>query len=103
MNFSDPLHDCTDRFKLCRLAHDLINNISVILGRCEFLGEVLGGNTAAERHLCVIVEEARQIAHRITERPCQMAEEQYRPTSHEYSNGAGSRFPRQGYEATETE
>lgn len=92
MDSAYQLPNRVDSSKLCPLAHDLNNNISVILGRCELLGDVLQGNAAAKKHLRLIVEEARQMAARIAERPCQMAEERYKSVSHESSEaeGAGS-------------
>ena len=78
-----------DTSRICLLAHDLMNNLSVILGRCELLAEHLQSNEAAEKHLHVIVYETHQMAARIVNRPCQMTEAQRNPASHDFSKAEG--------------
>jgi len=57
----------------CLLAHDLNNDLNVILGRCELLGEFLQKDSEASKHLRLIQEAAYHMANRIAERPCHVA------------------------------
>jgi nitrogen-specific signal transduction histidine kinase len=85
MKFSFGLENRADSAVLCRLAHDLTNNLSVILGRCQLLEEVLRGNVEAEKHLRLIIEETRRMAERIATRPCNFSDGQYEFKSRESS------------------
>lgn len=85
MKFPSHILSHIDTSKLCLLAHDLTNNLSVILGRCQLLEEVLRGNVEAEKHLRLIVEETRRMAERIASRPCHLGEGQYEFKSRESS------------------
>jgi hypothetical protein len=57
----------------CLLAHDLINDLSVILGRCELLDELMAENADFAKHLRMLQEAATHMLNRIAERPCELA------------------------------
>jgi signal transduction histidine kinase len=50
------------------LAHDLNNDISVILGRCELLKQWLSNDPEATRQVEAITEAARRMAEIVRER-----------------------------------
>jgi signal transduction histidine kinase len=54
----------------CLLAHDLINDLSVILGRCELLSELKTENADVAKHLQMLQEAAQHMLTKISERPC---------------------------------
>ena len=56
----------------CLLAHDLINDLSVILGRCELLGELMAENADVVKNLRMLQEAATHMLNRIAERPCEL-------------------------------
>ncbi len=51
-----------------RLAHDLNNDLAVIVGRCEILSELLVTNGDAAKHLQSIRDAADRMAGRIARR-----------------------------------
>jgi hypothetical protein len=57
----------------CLLAHDLINDLSVILGRCELLGELMAENADVAKHLHMLQEAANHMLSKVAERPCLLA------------------------------
>jgi signal transduction histidine kinase len=57
----------------CLLAHDLINDLSVILGRCELLSELKTENADVARHLQMVQQAAKHMFTKIAERPCLLA------------------------------
>jgi hypothetical protein len=58
--------------KRCLLAHDLNNDLHVILGRCDLLSESLQPDSEAVKHLRFIREAARHMAENVADRPCQV-------------------------------
>jgi hypothetical protein len=52
----------------CLLVHDLNNDLTVLLGRCEMLGDLV--NAEAMKHLRLIQEAAHHMTDRIADRPC---------------------------------
>ncbi len=54
----------------CLLAHDLHNDLHVILGRCELLTPLLEAGTEEARHLRMIKEAADGMADNLAGRPC---------------------------------
>ncbi len=50
------------------LAHDLNNDLNVILGRCELLKESLKEDSDAARQVEAIAEAARRMAETVRER-----------------------------------
>ena len=61
----------------CILAHDFNNNLHVILGRCEMLGDLLDvnddRNVESIKHVRLIKEAVIHMARAIAERPCQFS------------------------------
>ncbi len=53
----------------CILAHDLNNDLTAILGRCELLGDLLSTNTEAAKHLRIIETVARHMIERVEDAP----------------------------------
>lgn len=53
----------------CSLAHDLINDVAIIMGECDLLADSMTDRVGAER-LGVIRTAARRMADRIAHRPC---------------------------------
>ncbi len=54
----------------CLLAHDLNNNLSLILGRCHLQLEVLDPQSEAAMHARLIQEAAQHMARRMAEGHC---------------------------------
>ena len=57
---------------ICLLAHDLLNQLSVIVGRCDLAGDSVGETAAAARHLKVIRETAVSMAETLKQHQCQL-------------------------------
>ena len=58
-----------------RLAHDLYNDLNVILGHCSLLSDHLSDNSDEAKHLHLIQEAARHMTNRIAERQRQLVQE----------------------------
>lgn len=56
----------------CILAHDFNNSLNLVLSRCELLADLIKDNREACKQLVLIQEAARQVAHRVAERPCHL-------------------------------
>lgn len=56
----------------CSLAHDLKNQLTVILGRLELLSEMVPPDSAVAKQLGLIREAARSMAEQIETRECEM-------------------------------
>jgi hypothetical protein len=51
----------------CTVAHDVINYISVVLGRCQLLADAARNEPSAERHLGQILEAVNKMTRRLRE------------------------------------
>jgi hypothetical protein len=55
---------------LCMLAHDLNNCVSIIIGECELLADLIRHNREAMKRVCLISQTARRMANDIRTRQC---------------------------------
>jgi hypothetical protein len=51
---------------ICLLAHELVNKVSVIVGHCDLLGDLVATDAGSARHLKVIRDRAMSMASVIT-------------------------------------
>lgn len=58
---------------ICMLAHELVNNLSVIVGRCELLSDLDQPDDERTRHLQAIRETAKSMADRLNHHQCHLA------------------------------
>ena len=56
--------------ELCMLSHDMTNCVSIILGECDLLYDLLIGNTPALKRLSVISQTAYRMSSDMNARPC---------------------------------
>jgi nitrogen-specific signal transduction histidine kinase len=54
----------------CMLAHDLNNCLSMIIGECELLAELISNNPEAMERVRIILQTARRMANDISTRQC---------------------------------
>lgn len=54
----------------CTLAHELNNDLAIIIGECELLADILAGDAAALARLKIVRTTVLQMANRISTRPC---------------------------------
>jgi hypothetical protein len=54
----------------CTLAHELNNDLGVIIGECDLLVDILAGEAAALARLKIVRTTACQMANMISTRPC---------------------------------
>jgi len=54
----------------CLLAHDLSNCVSIIVGECELLVNLISNNSEAMERVMVIAKTARRMANDLSTRPC---------------------------------
>jgi len=64
-----PRPTCNER---CLLAHELNNDLSVIYGHCELLGDLVGQESRMIFHVHMIQEAARHMMDNLAVRPCPM-------------------------------
>jgi hypothetical protein len=76
--------------ELCGLAHDLNNDVTVIIGECECLDDLVQGQTDVLARVQLIKSVARRMADRIYTRPC--------PVKEPAAKGAASESPLGGEE-----
>jgi signal transduction histidine kinase len=55
------------------LAHELLNNLCVIVGRCDLLGDLGQPDDERTRHLQAIRETAKSMADRLNHHQCHLA------------------------------
>jgi len=58
---------------ICMLAHELVNNLSVIVGRCDLLGDPDQSDDERTRHLQAIRQTAKSMADRLNQHQCHLA------------------------------
>jgi hypothetical protein len=54
----------------CMLSHDMYNCVSIILGECELLVDMISNNAEAIKRVNVILQTAHRMADDMTTRPC---------------------------------
>jgi len=57
---------------LCLLSHDLINQLSVIVGHCDLLSKEVPAGSENARRLFLIREAAKEMAKRLNQHQCNM-------------------------------
>lgn len=65
----------------CSLAHDLLNDLAIIVGECDLLDGCVPKGEATDR-LRIIRAAARRMAERIASRPCPAKTEGLSHTQH---------------------
>lgn len=58
---------------ICLLAHELVNKVSVIVGRCDLLGDLVATDAGSAKHLKVIRDMAMSMAESLNEHQRQLA------------------------------
>jgi hypothetical protein len=58
---------------ICILAHDLVNNLSVIVGRCDLMLDAGQSDEQRAKHLSEIRDTAKLMADKLTHHQCQLA------------------------------
>jgi nitrogen-specific signal transduction histidine kinase len=54
----------------CMLAHDLNNCVSIVVGECELLVNLISNNAEAMERVRIILRTARRMANDLSTRPC---------------------------------
>ena len=65
--------ECEFHHPICMLAHELVNNLSVIDGRCDLLGDPDRPQEEKERQLQALRETAKSMAKRLHHHLCHPA------------------------------
>jgi nitrogen-specific signal transduction histidine kinase len=55
------------------LAHELVNNLAVIVGHCQLLGDADRPDAERARHLEVILETSKGMAQKLNQHQCHLA------------------------------
>lgn len=56
----------------CMLAHDFINKLSVIIGRCELLNEMVEENSECSKRLLMVRDIANSMVEELRQRQCHL-------------------------------
>jgi len=57
---------------ICMLAHDLVNNLSVIVSCCDLLTDCGRTDAEGEKHVQLIRDTAKSMAKRLNHQQCQL-------------------------------
>ena len=60
----------TPALELCMLAHELTDCVSIVIGECELLADLISNNREAMKRLGTICQTAQRMANAISTRPC---------------------------------
>ena len=58
---------------ICMLAHDLVNNLSVIICCCDLLTDPGRADAEGQKHVQLIRETAKSMADRLSHQKCHIA------------------------------
>jgi hypothetical protein len=56
----------------CMFAHDLVNKVSLIIGRCDILKSQIPPDSESGKHVLLIRRAAKSMADDVTQRSCQV-------------------------------